>query len=141
MKINAKLHYGLKAMIELAMNSGERGILQKDLAEKQCIPNKFMDAIIHDLKVAGLIINFAGKSSGYKLNKKPNEITIYDIYRAFEPKLQIHFCLADLEVCPRTCFCASRQFFDQFNKEMESFMLANTLEKLVKNQNELNKGL
>ena len=141
MKINAKMHYGLKTMIELAMYSGEGGMLQKDLAERQCMPNKFMDAVIHALKVAGLIVNFAGKRSGYKLTRKPAEITVYDVYRAFEPELHIHFCLADLEVCPRACICASRHFLDQFNKEMESFMLANTLEKLVKSQEELNQSM
>jgi Rrf2 family protein len=138
MKINAKMHYGLKTMIELAMNPGEGGMLQKDLAERQCMPNKFMDAVIHALKVAGLIVNVAGKRSGYRLSKSTAEITVYDVYRAFEPELHIHFCLADQAVCPRSGSCASHNFLCEFNQKMESFMEAYTIEKLVKVQKELN---
>lgn len=138
MKINAKMHYGLKTMIELALNAGEKGMLQKELAEKHCMPNKFLDAVIHDLKVAGLIINVAGKKSGYWLARNPKEISVYDVYRAFEPELHIHFCLADQDVRPRSGSCASRNFLCEFNREMESFMEANTIEKLVKVQEGLN---
>src|SRR5512145_103010 len=101
------MHYGLKAMLELALNAGEKGMLQKDIAEKQCMPNRFMDAIIHDLKVAGLIMNTAGKKSGYKLARNSDMISAYDIYRAFSPNLYIHFCLAAENICPRSEYCAS----------------------------------
>jgi Rrf2 family protein len=141
MKISAKMHYGLKTMIELAIHSGEGGILQKDLSERQCMPNKFMDAVIHELKVAGLIVNVSGKKSGYKLARNPAEITVYDVYRAFEPELRIHFCLVDRKICPRSCNCASRNFLSFFNQEMESVMQASTIENLMKNQEELNQQL
>ena len=138
MKINAKMHYGLKTMIELAMNAGEKGMLQKELAEKQCMPNKFLDAVIHDLKVAGLIVNVAGKKSGYLLARNPEEISVYDVYRAFESELFIHFCLADQEICPRSHACASHNFLCEYNDKMRAFMQSNTLAQLVRAQGELN---
>jgi len=132
------MHYGLKTMIELGMNAGESGMLQKDLSEKQCMPNKFMDAVIHELKVAGLIVNVSGKKSGYRLAKRPSEITVYDVYRAFEPELHIHYCLVAKEICPRACSCASRKFLSHFNEVLESYMLATSIEQLVRNQETLN---
>jgi Rrf2 family protein len=141
MKINAKLHYGLKTMIELAMDRSETGMLQKELAERQCMPNKFLDSVIHSLKVAGLIANVAGRKSGYKLTKPTGDITVYDVYRAFEPELRIHFCLAGYEACPRTYFCASRYFLCHFNEEMENYMKASTLEQLVAEQVKLNSSI
>ena len=131
------MHYGLKAMIELALNAGEKGMLQKEIAEKQCMPNKFMDAVIHALKVAGLIVNVAGKKSGYKLARNPEEITVYDVYRAFSPELCIHFCLSGDEVCPRSASCASHNFFYGFNQEMAAYMQSNTILKLMKDQEKL----
>jgi Rrf2 family protein len=137
MKINAKMHYGLKTLIELAMNAGEKGMLQKEIAEKQCMPNRFMDAVIHDLKVAGLVVNVAGKKSGYKLARDPESITAYDVYRAFSPELYIHFCLAAKDVCPRSEQCASHCFFYDFNLNMEAYMKSMTLVQLLKKQKEL----
>ena len=140
MKINAKMHYGLKAMIELALYAGEKGMLQKEIAERQCMPNKFMDAVIHALKVAGLIVNIAGKKSGYKLARDPDEITVYEVYRAFSPDLYIHYCLAGNEVCPRSGFCASHQFFYGFNNDMVTYMKSNTIRMLMEVQEELNQN-
>lgn len=137
MKINAKMHYGLKTMIELGMHAGESGIMQKDLAEKLCIPVKFMDAVIRELKVAGLVVRLPGKNAGFKLTRDLGKISAYDVYRAFEPRLHIHFCLADSETCPNTCSCASRYFLFNLNRKMESFMESNSLEKLVKVQADL----
>jgi Rrf2 family protein len=137
MKINAKMHYGLKAMIELALNAGEKGLLQKEIAENQCMPNRFMDAVIHDLKVAGLVVNVAGKKSGYKLAKNPENITAYEVYRAFSPDLYIHFCLAGADICPRSEHCASHCFFYDFNLKMESYMKSMTLLLLMQKQKEL----
>jgi len=107
-------------------------------SESQCIPYKFMDAVIHALKVAGLIVRMPGNKSGYQLAKTPSKITAYDVYRAFEPKLHIHFCLADKEICPRACTCASRYFLSNFNQKMESFMQENSIENLVNIQKDLN---
>jgi len=134
MKISAKMHYGLKTMIELAMNAGEKGMLQKQIAEKHCMPNKYMDTVIHALKVAGLIVNISGKKSGYKLARVSADITVYDVYRAFEPELRIHFCLADVEICPRSNACASHCFLLEFNKKMESVLTAASIEELANNQ-------
>jgi Rrf2 family protein len=137
MKINAKMHYGLKTMIELAMNGGDTGMLQKELAVNQCMPNKFLDSVIHSLKVTGLIINVGGRKSGYKLARPAAEISVYDVYRAFEPELRIHFCLAGYESCPRTQSCASRLFLCEFNEKMEAYMRSNTIEELAAREMQL----
>jgi Rrf2 family protein len=139
MKITAGMHYGLKTMIELAMLNEERGLMQKELVERQCIPAKFMDSIIHSLKVSGLITNVAGRRSGYRLAKPAASINVYEIYRAFEPDLNIHFCLADDDLCPRTCQCASHLFLCDFNKQMVSAMQKTCLRDLALKQEELNK--
>ncbi len=141
MKISAKMHYGLKAMIEVALFAGEKGLLQKEIVERQCLPGKFMDTIIHSLKVAGLIINVSGKKSGYKLARPAGEISVYDIYRAFEPELSIHFCLSARDVCPKASACASHEFLCRFNQKMEAYMQDNSLEALSIKQRELEQAL
>jgi len=138
MKISAKMHYGLKTMIELAMNARETGMRQKELAVNQCMPNKFLDTVIHSLKVAGLIVNAGGRKSGYRLARPAGEISVYDVYRAFEPELRIHFCLAGYESCPRTQSCASRLFLCEFNEKMEDYMKSGTIKELASRELNLN---
>jgi len=80
MKINTKIRYGLRTMIEIALNENQSGVLQKDIAKNQQLSEKYLDQIIASLKVSGLIVNAGGKKSGYILNKPLSEIKIYDIY-------------------------------------------------------------
>jgi Rrf2 family protein len=141
MKINAKMHYGMKTMIELAMNAGEKGMFQSEISANQCMPNRFMNSIIHDLKVAGLVVNVSLKKSGYRLARDSAGITAYDVYRAFNPELNIHFCLASKDVCPRSENCASHCFFYDLNIHMISYMKSTTINQLVDKQNELLKSV
>ncbi|MCK5703464.1 MAG: Rrf2 family transcriptional regulator [Cyclobacteriaceae bacterium] len=137
MKLNSKIRYGVRTMIELAMNAGDSGMFQKNIAERQDIPLKYLDKIVSDLKSSGLIINVGGKRSGYILAKDARHITINDIYKAFEGRLSIIQCLNKNVNCCRNKKCASQDFWAYMNNEMEAIMSGKTLSDLVKTQIEL----
>jgi Rrf2 family protein len=124
-------------MIELAMNAGSEGMFQKDIAEKQNIPLKYLDKIVSDLKSSGLIMNVGGKRSGYILAKNAKDVTVNDIYKAFEGRLSIIQCLHNNIVCCRNKKCASQDFWSHMNDEMESIMQRKTLYALANTQKEL----
>ena len=83
MKINTKIRYGLRTMIEIACCKEPTGILQKDIAKNQNISVKYLDYIISALKLKGLIIN-SKDGGGYMLTRPADQITMLDIYTAFE---------------------------------------------------------
>ncbi|MDD2280898.1 MAG: Rrf2 family transcriptional regulator, partial [Bacteroidales bacterium] len=104
MKINTKIRYGLRAVIEIACSNDPGGVLQKDIAINQEISLKYLDSIISSLKVKGIITHAKGKGSGFKLTRKPEEITVYDVYTAFEP-IVIVDCINDMGFCDRSRNC------------------------------------
>lgn len=56
MRFNTKVRYGLRVMIDIAINQGKgQGVFQKDISFRQDISLKYLDSIINSLKVAGLI--------------------------------------------------------------------------------------
>ena len=83
MKFNTKTRYGIRSMLEIAMNKEQDGVFQKDIAKNQNISIKYLDHIIHSLKASRLIVNVRGKKSGYTLTREPSEITMFDIHNAF----------------------------------------------------------
>ncbi len=137
MRLNTKVRYGLRTMIELAMHGGTAGMLQKDIAERQDIPIKYLDKIIADLKSAGLISNVGGKKSGYKLSREAKSITIYDIYQASEGKIVLLQCLNENTDCCRNERCASQDYWNSLNTEIEALMYGKNLESLAKLQKKL----
>ena len=118
-------------MLEIALEKTHHGVLQKDIAINQDISVKYLDYIIHTLKVAGLIINVKGKKSGYVLTRKPSEITMYDIHTAFEPELCIVDCLTPGMICTRSKKCAVRGFWVKLNSLIINYLRNTTLKDII----------
>jgi Rrf2 family protein len=119
-------------MLELALNADrEDGILQKVIAENQSVSVKYLDHIIADLKTAGLVANVGGKKSGYRLNRPAGEISIYDIYLAFEDELAIIDCLQPHGHCPRKKICVLKNYWDGLNQTIRNSMESQNLQDLV----------
>jgi len=134
MKFNTKTRYGLRTMLELALNENkEGGILQKEIAINQDVSVKYLDHIIAALKSAGLIVNVSGKKSGYMLTRPAKDITIFDVFIAFEKKLAIIDCLHSEEECPRKKTCVLKGFWCELNESMKSMMESVNMEMLAVN--------
>lgn len=118
-------------MIEIALESDNEGILQKDIALKQNISVKYLDHIIAALKVAGLIIPFKGRKSGYKLSRPGNTITIYDIHLAFEPGICVIDCLGKGAYCEREEVCAVVDFWKELNDQIIDYLKSCSLSDIV----------
>lgn len=131
MKINTNVRYGLRAIIEIAIN--DKPILQKEIAERQEISVNYLDSIIAGLKDAGLIKNFKGKSSGYILAKPIKQISVYDIYRGFEPELELVNCNCPTNECKRSNICPTKDYWFDLNSQIKQIMKISTLDKLAKN--------
>ena len=132
MKMNTKVRYGLRAMIEISNNESSSGILQKEISVAQEIPLKYLDSIITGLRNAGLIVNFAGKRSGYILTRHPGEISVYDIYRAFEPELTLVNCACPGNECSRINICPAKDYWFELNNVIKNQMESSSLEQIVK---------
>ena len=139
MQLNTKVRYGLRTMMEIALQPQNKGILQKDIAKNQKISEKYLDHIIASLKVNGLIANVSGKKSGYILKKPSIEISIYDIYKSFEPELSIVHCLENPSLCGISDCCSARELWNELNILNKNFLIKNTLENIVKKHKRLNK--
>ncbi len=132
MKFNSKTRYGIRTMLEIAGCTPGEGILQKDISIHQGISVKYLDHIIHALKVAGLIINARGKKSGYQLARPAGEISMYDIHNAFEPGICIVECLSQTcVVCEGHSGCSSKIFWTKLNMNIISFMREVSLQSLL----------
>ena len=138
MKFNTKTRYGLRTMIELAMNGNDSGVYQKEISERQEISFKYLDQIIASLKASGLIVNSEGRMSGYILSKDPEEINVYDVYKAFQHELMIIDCLKGEGNCSREGKCATREFWGGLNDLIVDYLESTNLKDLAQKQEAIN---
>jgi Rrf2 family protein len=86
MRLSARADYALRAAIELAA-SGEGHVTAEQLAKAQQIPAKFLEAILTQLRRAGLVRSQRGPDGGFWLARPAGDISLADIIRAIDGPL------------------------------------------------------
>jgi Rrf2 family transcriptional regulator, cysteine metabolism repressor len=84
---SAKAHYGLKAIIYLAQNSGKGPIQAKEIAATQNVPVRYLELLLSQLKKARLINSNRGKLGGYFLSRPGSSISVFDVVNSLEGKI------------------------------------------------------
>ena len=138
MKLNTKTRYGVRTMIELAMDWQGKGLFQKEISERQGISYKYLDHIISALKTKGLIVNVDGKKSGYRLTRAPENITVYDIFTAFEPDISIMDCLSPDRQCESNNKCVAHELWGGLNNHIIKYLRSQNLKDLADRQLKFN---
>lgn len=92
--LSKKTKYGLRALLALAERAGQGPVQISELAEKQRLPRKFLEAILLELTRHGLLLSKKGRGGGYVLSRKPGDITVGQVMRALEGPLALTPCVS-----------------------------------------------
>ena len=87
MRISTKGRYGLRAMLDLALNSATDHVALGSIAERQDISANYLEQIFSSLRKSGLVKSIKGAQGGYILGDKPARITVGQILRVLEADL------------------------------------------------------
>lgn len=131
--ISTKGRYAVRVMIDLAEHTDQKNVPLKDIAERQQISKKYLEAIVHDLVSAKLVKGSSGKGGGYKLIKKPTEYTVGEILESTEGPLASVACIADADFnCPRKDICQTLPLWEEFDGMVHDFFYKKKLIDLTK---------
>ena len=111
--LTMKGKYGLKAMLHLARLPEGELALSTEIAEAYSISKKFLDAILRDLRIAGLILTRKGRAGGYRLSKAAGQITVGEVLRVLDGPIAPIQCAyrSDYQPChdcPDASVCSVR---------------------------------
>ena len=87
MRVSAKSDYALRALIEMASRGDTSAVSAEELGRSQEIPHGFLQAILADLRRAGIVISQRGQSGGWRMGRKPSEVSVADVIRAVDGPL------------------------------------------------------
>lgn len=111
MLISQKSHYALRAVFELAKCQGRGPVKISAVANNQGIPQRFLEAILNQLKRDGIVHSVRGKEGGYLLAREPQEITVAEVLISIQGPIKLD---AD-----NGAQGPGRDVFKQFWKNME----------------------
>jgi Rrf2 family protein len=88
-RLNARVDYGLRAVVELAAASAsvDRPVTAERLASAQDIPPKFLESILLQLRRGDIVCSQRGPEGGYWLARPAEEITLGDVIRVIDGPL------------------------------------------------------
>lgn len=86
MHISARADYAVRALLALAASDSQT-TKADTLAEVQELPRKFLEAILADLRRAGLVRSQRGAEGGYRLARPAEDISLADVLRAVDGPL------------------------------------------------------
>lgn len=131
MKLSTRCRYGIHAMFDLAQNTGQGPQTIRSIAERQLVPEQYLEQIIGVLRREGLVKSVRGAQGGYMLAKPPGEISIGQLIRLLEGPVLMADCMSGAEACVRSAQCPSRlvweRLTDCINHVIDSITLADML--------------
>jgi Rrf2 family protein len=87
MRVSAKSDYALRALIEIASRTDKAPVSAEELGRLQDIPHGFLQAILADLRRAGIVMSVRGQSGGWRMARDAADVTVADIVRAVDGPL------------------------------------------------------
>ena len=133
MKFSSRARYGLRAMLELALNyNPEETMPLVQIAERQGISEGYLEQMMTLLRKGGLVRSVRGAQGGYRLNREPGKITVGEIVRCLEGPLGPTGCVSEdaPEACARAEFCVTKILWEKVRDAIASVLDNTTLEDL-----------
>ncbi|NLZ48102.1 MAG: Rrf2 family transcriptional regulator [Clostridiales bacterium] len=136
MKLSTKGRYGVKAMVDLALNYGDEPISIKSISDRQGISEYYLEQLFAPLRKAGIIKSIRGAQGGYILSKSPKDITVAEIIKILEGPIEISDCIEG-STCSNEDYCATRLLWEKIKKSIDSVLETTTLNDIVEDYNKI----
>ena len=114
MWISRRTDYATRAILTLSIEGGGPMKLEA-LARRTAVPQSVLEQVMPVMRTAGIVRSERGPAGDYRLNKKPEEITLERIVRLFQGPLAPISCATrhNPEPCPMMLGCSLRDVWEE----------------------------
>jgi Rrf2 family cysteine metabolism transcriptional repressor len=131
MKLSTRSRYGVRALLELAIDYKQGPLQIKTIAEREKISNKYLEQLISLLKTAGLVLSIRGPKGGYVLAKPPQDIKLSDVFAVLEGPVTTFDCLIDKNFCTRCGDCLTKNIWLKMQEAITGVLGSITLKDMA----------
>ena len=140
--ISKKSKYAINELVHLGRKYGEGPTLISTIAEEENIPQKFLEAILLELKNDGILGSKKGKGGGYYLRKEPETVNLAQVLRLFDGAIALLPCVTfkfyeRCEECKDEETCSIREAFLKVRNETVKIFKGQTLKGLLDREKKL----
>ena len=133
MLISTRGRYALRVLIDIAEHQADGRLRLKEVAERQEISEKYLEAILKVLVKEGVLIGIRGKGGGYRLSRTPDHFSVRAILQMTEGSLAPVPCLDDSSVtCTRAAECRTIELWQGLNQVICDYLARYTIADLMR---------
>jgi len=136
MKVNTKVRYGLRAILQIAESYGGDPVPISVISDTQEISGKYLEQVVGTLRKAELINSRKGVRGGYTLCRDPRDISLWQIITALDNHTTLVDCVLEPDICDRSDDCLTRSIWTLLSERMKEFWSSFTLDDLLQTMRE-----
>jgi Rrf2 family protein len=134
--LSKKTRYAMVALVYLAKDESQRAVMSTEISASEKIPQRYLENILLELKKMGVLGSKLGKSGGYYLIKRPEDVTLSEIIRHFEGAIALLYCVSEkqyqpCEFCKDELTCKIRGVFKEIRDTTFGILEKTTLQDLI----------
>jgi Rrf2 family protein len=95
MLFSTRAEYGVRLMVELGRQAGDRPVSLSAVAEGENLPLSYLEHLVAKLRKAGLVESQRGAHGGYRLGRPAEEIDMLEVVQALEGAIAPMECFHD----------------------------------------------
>ncbi len=120
MRLGMAGEYAVRSILYLSSSETGKVIPRKEIASAMDIPPHFLGKIAQDLARAGIIEIVQGSKGGYRLLKKPQDISLLDVVEAVKGEIFLNDCILRPENCARVSSCAVHRVWQKARDQLRA---------------------
>lgn len=137
MRVPMKVDYGVRALVDLAQRQGTGPVQTVEIAERQNIPEPYLDQLLTTLHKFGFIRSRRGPQGGHVLAKAPHEISLGMVMNGLEGTAASLDCIDEPTECTLSSICAQRDVWRSVEEAVQSVLSSTTIADLASRQQRL----
>lgn len=105
MEITREVDYAVRCILCLSEAPGEiKGASR--IAKEMGIPVPFVSKILQKLSKKGFVVPLRGVKGGFRLARRPQDISLLDVVEAIDGPIPVNICVIDSKSCNRIKKCS-----------------------------------
>jgi Rrf2 family protein len=142
MRIPMKVDYGVRALVDLALQSGAgRHVRTAEIASRQIIPEPYLDQVLTTLNKFGFIRSRRGPQGGHVLARPAGQISLNDVVLTLEGRSAPLDCIEDATECKISDACAQRDIWRDVEEAVHRVLSTTSVGDLAERQSTAASGL
>jgi len=134
MRLSTKGRYGVRALVDIALNCDGGPVLLKDIAKRQDISAQYLEHLVAPLIRAGILRSIRGAKGGIALAKPPEEIGLSRVIEVLEGSVAPVECVDNPALCVRSGECVTREVWSDIKAAIMGVLESLTLKDLMDRQ-------